>query len=119
MRGPRPGLARFVDRPGRGEILVPAAAGLEPGDLVIGYALGLLAARDLFHVDDGTRIERAGCNWLSQVAGDVDGGEASIDIAARGEGNAIIVSLAHVRPIAADQVEVRARAQPHALHERL
>ena len=33
------------------EILVPATAGLEPGDLVIGHALRLQAAGNLLHVD--------------------------------------------------------------------
>ena len=83
-----------------------------------GSAAGSLAARQLVKVGDHVGFgDRAVGQRLDDVAAFLEGAGAGVDIDPRAP-HRLVVALAHLRRVGADQVDMLARAQPVAFDQR-
>src|SRR6185437_10839344 len=108
----------FQRQPGAGEILDRRADRFEQRDLVMIAPPGPAAARKIEKVaGDVVFGEHAGAHRLDDIAGFAERAGPRIDEDA-GAPDAVVVHLAHLRPEAADEVEMDAERQPVSLDQR-
>src|SRR5690348_11894479 len=104
--------ATLVDEPGGHEVEMRAARILEDRDLVRGEPPALATAAEIEEIaGDPVPGERARLHRAGDVAALIDREPARIDKDS-GTPHRLVVGLAHLVGVAADEVEMRAGAQP-------